>query len=160
TLGPVYALVNDAGIRVLGAVTEISEEEWDRVIAVDLKGVFLFSRASIPLMARNGGVIINISSSAAYGRENRAAYAAAKAGVIGLSKAMALDHRQQGIRVNCVVPGFTLTGMTGDYPQEQLREMAARSVSGRIALPEDVAQAVVFLCSQAAETITGAVLEM
>jgi len=160
-LGPIYVLINNAGIRILGTVTELTEEQWDRVIDVDLKGVFLFSKACIPVMTENGGgVIINISSSAAFGRQNRVAYSAAKAGIIGLTKAMALDHRQDHIRVNCLMPGFTLSGMTKDYPEEQLQEMAAQSVSGRIAAPEDVAKAALFLSSKAAETITGAVLEM
>jgi len=160
-LGTIHVLINNAGIRILGTAIEITEEQWDRVIDVDLKGVFLFSRACIPVMTRNGGgVIINISSSAAYGRENRAAYSAAKAGVIGVTKAMALDHRKSHIRVNCLIPGFTLTGMTRNYPEARLQEMAAQTVSGRCATPEDVARAVLFLSSKAAETITGAVLEM
>jgi len=160
-LGPPDILVNNAAIRIIGKVTDITEGEWDRVIDTDLKGLFLFSKECIPLMAaRGGGVIVNISSGSAYGRPERAAYCAAKAGVIGLTRAMSLDHRNERIRVNCVVPAFTLSGMTEDSPPEVLAAQAKKSVAGRVATPEDVAAAALFLCSDAAVTITGAVLEM
>jgi NAD(P)-dependent dehydrogenase (short-subunit alcohol dehydrogenase family) len=103
---------------------------------------------------------VSISSGSAYGRENRAAYCAAKAGVIGLTRAMSLDHRREKVRVNCLVPSFTLSGMTENSPSETLAAQAEKSVAGRVATPEDVAAATLFLCSDAAVTITGAVLEM
>ena len=154
-------LINNAAIRIMGKITDISEEQWDQVIDTDLKGVFLFSQQCVPLMAaKGGGVIINISSGSAYGRPNRSAYAAAKAGVIGPTRAMSLDHRDERIRVNCVVPNFTLSGMTENSAPEMLAAQAAKSVAGRVSTPEDVARAVLFLCSDLAATITGAILEM
>ena len=149
------ALVNNAAIRLHGAILETSEETWDRVMAVNLKGMFLATKAALPyILAQGKGAIVNISSASGWGRPNRIAYCASKGGVFGFSAALASDLLDQHIRVNVVVPGYTLTGMTeGEGGTTPLK-----NVSGRALSPHDTANVVAFLLSEEAETISGSVI--
>lgn len=166
TFGRLDVVVNNAGITRRADVTALSEEDWDRVMAVNLKSVFLVSKFAIPLMAAGGrGAIVNIGSGwGLRGGPKAAAYCASKGGVVQLTRAMAIDHGAAGIRVNCVCPGDTDTAMLADearqlnQPAEDfLREAAARPL-GRVGTPEEIAQAVLYLASDAASFVTGAVL--
>lgn len=159
--GRVDALCNNAGIYTRGTVLTLSEEAWDRTMAVNLKGMFLFARAVIPhMIAAGGGAIVNTASVSSYGNRNLVAYCAAKAGVLGLTRALAMDHVQDHIRVNAIVPGFILSGMTEDSPPERLAAMAAANVAGRVGHPQDVANVVAFLVSDEAATTSGAFYEV
>ena len=159
--GRVDALCNNAGIYTRGTVLTVTEEGWDRTMAVNLKGMFLFARAVIPhMIAAGGGAIVNTASVSSYGNRNLVAYCAAKAGVLGLTRALAMDHVQDHIRVNALVPGFILSGMTADSPPERLAAMAEGNVAGRVGQPQDVANLVAFLVSDEAATISGAFYEV
>jgi NAD(P)-dependent dehydrogenase (short-subunit alcohol dehydrogenase family) len=159
--GRVDALCNNAGIYTRGTVLTVTEEAWDRTMAVNLKGMFLFARAVIPhMITAGGGAIVNTASVSSYGNRNLVAYCAAKAGVLGLTRALAMDHVQDHIRVNALVPGFILSGMTADSPPERLAAMAAGNVAGRVGQPQDVANLVAFLVSDEAATISGAFYEV
>jgi meso-butanediol dehydrogenase/(S,S)-butanediol dehydrogenase/diacetyl reductase len=159
--GGIHVLCNVAGIRPTGGILQTSEETWDRVMAVNLKGMFLLSRAVIPHMqAAGGGVIVNTGSTSGYAGKDHIAYCTAKGAVIPFTKSLALDHAADRIRVNAVVPGFTQSGMTAGFAPGIAEAVAARSVAGRVGLPEDIAAAVCFLASDAAATISGAVLEV
>lgn len=159
--GEIRVLCNVAGIRPTGTILETSEETWDRVMAVNLKGMFLLCRAAIPEMQkRGGGVIVNIGSTSGYAGKDHIAYCAAKGAVIPFTKSLAVDHAADRIRVNAVIPGFTQTAMTADFSPAVPQAVAGRSVAGRVGLPEDVAAAVCFLASDAASTVSGAVLEV
>jgi NAD(P)-dependent dehydrogenase (short-subunit alcohol dehydrogenase family) len=159
-------LVNSAGIIRRASVLDTSEEDWDRVMAVNVKSIFLLSRQAVPVMSGGGGgVIINIASGwGLRGGRNAAAYCASKGAVVTLTKAMALDHAAQNIRVNCICPGDTDTPMLrneaaqlGEPIESFLREAAHRPL-GRVGTPEDVAQAALYLAGDAASFVTGAVL--
>jgi NAD(P)-dependent dehydrogenase (short-subunit alcohol dehydrogenase family) len=169
--GRLDVLVNNAAIHPRGTIVETSEEVWDRVLDVNLKGMFLCCRAAIPEMARQGGgAIVNVGSGSGWGKPNLLAYSASKGGVFGLSAALAHDHLKDHIRVNVVVPGGTSTGMTsvaemtfGQDPVLRPRgpaieRLARNTVSGRANEPEDIAKAVAFLASDDAAQISGAVL--
>lgn len=158
--GGLDILVNSAGIRTNGSITEISEEDWDRTIATNLKGVFVVSRLAIPEMVkRGGGVIINIGArSGIAGQAGRAAYCASKGGVITLTEAMAMDYARQKIRVNCICPGPTRTPMVDTSTPEKISRYATRVPMGRIGEPEDIAQAALYLASDAGSMVTAAIL--
>ena len=165
--GKLDILVNAAGIVTRASVLETDEATWDRIIAVNLKSVYLLSRHSIPLMTQvGGGVIINISSGwGLVGGKDAAAYCASKGAVVLLTKAMALDHGSQNIRVNCICPGDTDTPMLqseavelGIAYDQMVKESTNDRPLGRIGTPMDIAQSVLFLASYASTFITGSVL--
>jgi NAD(P)-dependent dehydrogenase (short-subunit alcohol dehydrogenase family) len=166
--GSVDVLVNAAGIHRAGTVADISPEAWDEVLAVDLRGAFLTSRAVLPGMMANGsGAIVHIASAAGLlGGRGSAAYVAAKGGLIALTRAMALDHAGHGVRVNCVCPGMVRTPMleateAGLSAPERLAlegERAQRHPLGRIGRTKDIVPAVLYLASDDAAWVTGAVL--
>jgi NAD(P)-dependent dehydrogenase (short-subunit alcohol dehydrogenase family) len=166
TLRRIDVLFNNAGIIRRADVLETTEAEWDRAMAVNVKSVFLMSKYSIPVMIEaGGGVIVNTASGwGLVGGRNAVSYCAAKAAVVNMTRAMALDHGAQNIRVNCVCPGDTDTPMLRSEAQ-QLGEPdagflaeAARRPLGRIGKPLDVAQAVLYLASDAASFVTGTAL--
>lgn len=156
-------LVNNAGIEFYKPVTTTSEDDWDRLMRVNLKGVFLCSKAVIPVMQKSGGVIVNIASELGLvGEANVAAYCASKGGVVMLSKAMAIDHGPQGIRVNCLCPGPISTQLMEDVfqesadPEEMRRSFEQRILLNRLGTPEEVAAAALFLASDESAFMTGA----
>lgn len=158
--GGVDILVNNAGIAGLGAVTEITEEDWNRVLAVNLTGAYLCSRQVIPEMIRaGGGSIVCISSVAGVtAQAGQAAYHASKHGLIGLMRAMALDHARDGIRVNAVCPGAVDTPLLSPLTGERMAALAARHALGRIARPEEIAAAVLHLAGDESSFTTGTTL--
>jgi NAD(P)-dependent dehydrogenase (short-subunit alcohol dehydrogenase family) len=165
-LGGIHVLFNNAGIIRRASVTELSEEDWDRVMEVNVKSIFLMSRLVLPVMARaGGGSIINTSSGwGLTGGAKAAAYCASKGAVVLLTKAMAVDHGPQNIRVNCICPGDTDTAMLRSEAQqlgeatERFLAEAARRPLGRVGTPEEIAQAALYLASDASSFVTGTVL--
>ncbi len=159
---PATLLVNNAGITRDRTIAKMSDSEWHDVIDVNLSGAFNVLRAAVgPMAEAGGGAIVNITSiNGLRGKFGQANYSAAKAGLIGLTKAAARELGAKGIRVNAVAPGMVLTEMALELP-EQFRDAAlAESVTGRLTEPGDVAQAVLFLLSGAARSITGEVLRV
>jgi 2-hydroxycyclohexanecarboxyl-CoA dehydrogenase len=159
-LGPVDILVNNAGIDVIKPFVESTEEEWDRIIAVNLRGQINTCHVLFPRMTeRGGGSIVNISSEAArVGSSGEAVYSAAKGGVIALTKTLAREGARHNIRVNCVCPGPTDTALLAQVSDvnPKLYEALARSIPmRRVAQPEDIAPMVAFLASDDAGYITG-----
>jgi NAD(P)-dependent dehydrogenase (short-subunit alcohol dehydrogenase family) len=160
-LGRVDILVNNAGIYPACPVEALSEEEWDRVIGTNLVGAFLCSRAVVPkLIEQRSGRIISITSGRAFqGARNGAHYAASKAGIIGFTKALALELALHGITVNAICPGVTDTAQPrGHSTEEQLYAMGERIPLGRIGQPEDLAGPAIFLASDQAAFVTGQTL--
>jgi NAD(P)-dependent dehydrogenase (short-subunit alcohol dehydrogenase family) len=164
--GRIDILFNNAGVFYANTIIDCTEEEWDLTVDVSLKGTYLMSKYALPHMIdQGGGAIVNTSSGwGLSGGNEAAAYCAAKGGVVLLTKAMAVDHSRQGIRVNCVCPGDVDTPMLVDDAQRRgmtwadyLAEAANRPM-GRIGLPDEVARAVLFLASDEASFVTGAVL--
>jgi NAD(P)-dependent dehydrogenase (short-subunit alcohol dehydrogenase family) len=160
TYGRLDCAFNNAGIDYPGTITDCTEEEWDRVMAVNLKGVWLCMKYEIMHMAiHGGGAIVNTSSTAGVvGHPRRAIYTASKHGVIGLTKVAALQYAKVGIRINAVCPGPIRTGLTepgwSRDPQAEARTIS-QVPAGRIGTPEEVAEASVWLCSDAASYVTG-----
>jgi 3-oxoacyl-[acyl-carrier protein] reductase len=159
-LGSVDILVNNAGITKDNVLLRMKEEQWDQVMAVNLKGTFNFTKAAIRVMLRQkSGKIINIASiTGLMGNAGQANYAASKAGVIGFTKAIAREYADRGITVNAVAPGFISTSMTDAIPERDREALIAQIPMKRLGTPEDVAQAVYFLASEGANYITGQVL--
>jgi 3-oxoacyl-[acyl-carrier protein] reductase len=160
--GHVDILVNNAGMNWDGVVWKMSEEQWDRVISVDLKGTFNYTRAVTPVFREQGsGKIVNIASiNGLRGKFGQTNYSAAKAGVIGFTKSCARELGRTNINVNAVAPGLIETEMVKEAP-EKVREMAlAEIVLGRLGLPEEVAYVVTFLCTEKARHITGQVIQV
>ncbi len=161
TYGRLDCAHNNAGIEGPGAPTvEYAEEMWDRVIAINLKGVWLCMKYEIPQMLKNGGgAIVNTASTAGLvGYPSGSAYVASKHGVVGLTRTAALEYAKSGVRVNAVCPGAIDTPMmgriTGHRPHRAARMAAAEPV-GRMGNPSEIAEAVVWLCSDAASFVTG-----
>lgn len=160
--GRIDILFNAAAVLLYGTVLETDEKAWDRVLSVNLKGTFLCCRAVLPHMIRQGkGSIINVASTvgAHDACANAAAYVTSKAGVTLLTKAMAIDHAKQGIRVNALVPGVTDTPMVRNaLAPEELEALAATAPIGRLGRPEELARAVLFLASDDASFVTGSAM--
>ena len=164
--GGIHVLFNNAGIIRRAAVPDLSEEDWDRVMAVNVKSIFLMSRQVIPNMAKaGGGSIVNTASGWGLAGGPRAAvYCASKGAVVLLTKAMAIDHGPQQIRVNCICPGDTDTGMLRSEaqqlgePEDRFLAESARRPLGRIGKPEEIAQAALYLASEASSFVTGTAL--
>lgn len=157
TYGRVDAAFNNAGSGKPSLLTDLSEADWDYEIAVNLKSVWLGMKYQIPAMLRTGGgVIVNTSSQGAIlGVPNYAAYGAAKGGVLSLTRAAAAEYGAQGVRVNSISPGAVMTDLWAGAPPSMLAEVAAGIPLKRIGAPEDIAETVVWLCSEAASFITG-----
>jgi NAD(P)-dependent dehydrogenase (short-subunit alcohol dehydrogenase family) len=160
--GRIDALVNNAAIHPRGDILSTTEEMFDKVIDVNLKGMFLVTKAIVPSMiAAGGGVIVNVGSGSAWGKADLLSYCASKGGVHGFTMALAYDLLQHHIRVNCLVPGGTVTGMTtGAHQSPGFAQAAAKTVTGRHNQPEDMARACAFLLSDDAEQIHGAFLDV
>jgi len=160
--GRVDILVNNAGITLDATLLKMTEEQWDRVIAVNLKGVFNCTRAFAPLMVEQGyGRVINVSSVVAlYGNFGQTNYVAAKAGVIGMTRVWARELGRKGVTVNAVAPGFIETEMTRNLPEKVLEQIIQRTPLGRMGKPAEVAAAVLFLASDEASYVNGAVLSV
>jgi 3-oxoacyl-[acyl-carrier protein] reductase len=158
--GKIDILVNNAGITRDQLVLRMTDEDWDRVLTIDLKSVFLCSRAALRHMIRQRwGRIVSISSIVGIiGNAGQANYASAKAGIIGFTRATAKEVASRNVNVNAVAPGFIDTAMTRALPEEKRQEMAGKIPAGYLGTPEDVAGAVAFLCSEEARYITGQVL--
>ncbi len=162
TLGRLDILVNNAGINRDGVLWKMTEEQWDAVIDVDLKGCFNYIRAVAPVFKEQGyGKIVNITSiNGLRGKFGQANYAAAKAGIIGLTKTAARELGRYNVNVNAVAPGLTETQMMRNAPESVRQQALAETVLGRLAEPEDIANVVVFLCSERARHITGEVIKI
>lgn len=163
TAGPLRALVNNAGMTLPGRFLDQTDEDWDRIVEVNLKGTFIVSQVAARSMVEQGtGAIVNISSISAHGvRTGPPAYAAAKAGVEGLGRLMAVQLGPHGVRVNTVVVGtIGSPWLLSRKSPSELAEMAASTVTGRIGTPDDVAGVVAFLCSDAASHVTGQLLSV
>ena len=162
--GKVDILVNNAGITRDGMTHKITDEMWDLVIAVNLKGVFNMTRAFGPMMYDNNyGSIINISSVVGvFGNIGQANYAATKAGVIGMTKTWAKEFGRKGrnVRCNAIAPGYIMTDILKTVPQDLLDKFAGLTMIGRLGQPEEIAAAAAFLASDDASYVTGQVLEV
>ncbi|MEZ4455233.1 MAG: glucose 1-dehydrogenase [Gemmatimonadales bacterium] len=159
-------LVNNAGVGVTGTVLDTSEADWDLLMRVNVKAMFLLSRAALlPMIARGRGVIVNTSSIAGVAAvKDRAAYTASKHAVVGLTRAMALDHVAAGIRINCICPGTTMTPWVSQRvaetkdPKATLAAMTARQPMGRLGTPAEIAAGILYLASDDASFATGTAL--
>lgn len=160
--GKVDALVNNAGIAVDGLIMRFKDEDWDRVLDTNLKGSFALIRAvSRPMMKAKGGAIVNLTSVVGeMGNGGQTAYAASKAGLIGLTKSVAKELASRNIRCNAVSPGFIATDMTAGLNEELKKKMTEAIPLNRLGSGEEIANAVVFLCSEESSYITGEVLKV
>ncbi|WP_316637121.1 elongation factor P 5-aminopentanone reductase [uncultured Ruminococcus sp.] len=161
-LGTVDVLVNNAGVAHIGLLTDMTDDEWRRVIDTDLSGTFYCCRESLSDMIRaHSGVIVNIASMwGEVGASCEAAYSAAKAGVIGLTKALAKEVGPSGVRVNAVSPGVVMTDMMAGFSDEDVAALKEETPLIQLGMPEDIADAVIFLASEKARFITGQVLSV
>ena len=164
TYGRIDILVNNAGITKDALTRKMTEEQWDVVLDVNLKGVFNLTRHVGPYMqAQGSGSVINISSVVGvFGNIGQANYAATKAGLIGLTKTWAKEFSMKGgnVRVNAIAPGYTMTDILKTVPQEMLDKFAAMTMLGRLGQPHEIASAALFLASDDSGYITGQVLQV
>jgi 3-oxoacyl-[acyl-carrier protein] reductase len=160
TFGKVDILINNAGITKDTLMIRMSEEDWDAVLSVNLKGTFLFTKAvARPMMKQRSGAIVNVASIIGLiGNAGQCNYAASKAGVIALTKSAAKELAPRNVRVNAVAPGFIQTRMTDGLPEDVKKKMLDLIPMSRFGQPEDVANVVLFLTSDAASYMTGQVL--
>jgi NAD(P)-dependent dehydrogenase (short-subunit alcohol dehydrogenase family) len=164
-LGGINVLLNNAGVLHVGNVEQITEEQWDQTFNINIRGLWLLSRAVLPHMRRaGGGVIINVASVLGInGARNRASYAPSKGAVVLLTKCMAVDHGHENIRVNAICPSFVETDLTAAAlsaapdPQAVRRERVAVHPIGRLGQPEDIAGLAVYLASDESSWVTGSV---
>lgn len=161
-MGGLAILVNNAGLTRDGLALRMKDEDWDTVLAVDLSAAFRLSRAALKgMLRRRAGRIISIGSIVgATGNPGQANYAAAKAGLVGMSKALAQEVAARGITVNVIAPGFIATPMTDALTDEQKAKLAERIPLGRLGQPDDIAAAALYLASDEAGWVTGAVLHV
>ena len=159
-LGGPHILVNNAGITKDQLLMRMSDEEWDEVIDVNLKGAYRTIKAAVrPMMKERWGRIVNLTSIVGLGGQaGQANYAAAKAGLIGLTKSVAKEFGSRGITCNAIAPGFIETDMTATLPDEMREKICSTAAVGRLGTPEDIAAAATFLASDGASYITGQVL--
>lgn len=164
--GQINVLVNNAGFGLTGNVVTIEEQDWDRLMSVNLKGMFLCAKHVVPVMARqkSGSIINTTSYTASSAIANRTAYVASKGGVSALTRAMALDHAAEGIRVNAVAPGtidspyFDRIFAQSENPDGLRAAFEARAVMNRMGKPEEIAEAFLFLASDRSRFATGSIL--
>lgn len=160
--GKIDILVNNAGITRDGMLHKLAAEDFQKVVDVNLTGVFNCAQAIVPAMVQQGsGKIINTSSvSGVYGNVGQTNYAATKAGVVGMTKTWAKELGRKGINVNAVAPGFIETGMTAKVPEKVLDQMKMMVPLGRLGLPEDIANAYLFLASDESNYVNGTTLHV
>ena len=161
--GRLDAVANVAAIYPTAKIADVTEEFWDRIHSIDLRGVFFCCQEALRIMAAQGsGAIVNVASGAAFRAvEGQVAYSAAKAGLVGMSRVLAFEFARKGVRVNVVAPGHTLSeGALATVSRERIEEMAATLVPGRFMTPEEPANAIIWLCSGAASGINGAIINV
>jgi 3-oxoacyl-[acyl-carrier protein] reductase len=157
--GRLDILINNAGINRDAMSHKMTEEQWDQVLTVNLKGTFLCAQAALPKMRERGwGRVVNTSSVGSLGNIGQANYAASKAGVIGLTKTLALEYAKYGVTVNCIAPGAVMTPMLAGVPDPIKEKITGQIPVGRIADPAEIAAVHAFLASDEAAYITGQVL--
>jgi len=164
-LGRIDVLVNNAGIAFARRIDEYTEEEVDRLLAVNLKGAMLCIRAALPALRRSHGSIVSVASmTGLVGQDSGAVYSATKGGLVAMTKSLAIELARDGIRVNCVCPAGVDTPLMREWagtlpdPQAVLQQQAAMHLVGRMATPDEIADAILFLASSAASFITGIAL--
>ena len=163
--GRLDCMLNNAGTHISKTIFDQTEEEWDRLIDINLKGYFLCTKAALPHLVEAKGNIVNMSSMVGVvGQSRAAAYAASKGGIVAMTKALALDLAPHGVRVNCICPGWVTTPLVEEWfnqqpdPEEARRHIYSVHPLGRIATVEEVGEAAAFLASEAASFITGIAL--
>ena len=164
--GRLDVLVNNAGITLAATAVDTEEADWDRIMAVNVKGVFLGCKFAIPVMRRQGGgaIVNTASNTASVGLRKRAAYVASKGAIAALTRALALDHVGDGIRVNCVAPGTVETPFfdalfeAAEDPAALRRELAARQAVNRLGTPQEIAGAMLYLACDESSFVTGTML--